>query len=233
MPMLLGLIGIWYNNFFGAETRRDPARTATTSRSLTVVPPAARHGEQRQVGRPRGQPGRRGRRARSCGASPAPTASTRYYQLIHQGTKLIPCDFIGFCQPEPRGRRPPEPAHGQLLRAARGAGVRQDRARRSRPRACPRDQVPHRTFAGQPPDQLDPRRRSSRRTCSASSIALYEHKVFTQGAIWNINCFDQWGVELGKKLAQRIVPELDADRRADARHDSSTNALISRYRRLR
>ena len=150
-----------------------------------------------------GQPGTNGQHA--------------YYQLIHQGTKLIPCDFIGFVHAEPRGRRPPEPAHGELLRAARGARVRQDRARRSRPKACPREQVPHRTFAGQPPDELDPRRPSSRRTRSASSIALYEHKVFTQGAIWNINCFDQWGVELGKKLAHGHHPRARRDRRARAR----------------
>ena len=83
----------------------------------------------------------------------------------------------------------------------------------------------------QPPDQHDPAPPSSRRTCSASSIALYEHKVFTQGAIWNINSFDQWGVELGKKLAQAIIPELSASDEPPLAHDSSTNALIRRYRR--
>ena len=200
---------------------------------LPGLPAAARHGEQRQVGRPRRQPGRRARPGPIVWGQPGTNGQHAFYQLIHQGTKLIPCDFIGFVRRRPRARRPPGPADGQLLRPDRGAGLRQDAPTRSRPRACPRRQVPHRTFAGNHPTNTILARRLTPHTLG-QLVALYEHKVFTQGTIWDINSFDQWGVELGKKLAQKIIPELEARRRPDpAEHDSSTSALIRRYRARR
>ena len=164
-----------------------------------------------------GQPGTNGQHA--------------YYQLIHQGTKLIPCDFIGFCRP-----RHQVGDHQNLLMAnlfaqpqALAFGKTADELRAE---GVPDFQVPHRTFVGNHPTntilvpELTP-------NTLGQLIACYEHKVFTQGAIWDINSFDQWGVELGKKLALDIVPELDASGDPPLDHDSSTNTLIRRYRRLR
>ena len=215
LPVLLGLLGVWYDDFFGAQTVAvlpyEPVPEA-----LPRLPPAARHGEQRQARRRStatavdyadrpdlwGEPGTNGQHA--------------FYQLIHQGTRLIPCDFIGFAQTlNPLGR-PPRPAAGQRLRADRGARLRQDAPRRSRPRA-------RRTGSS----RTGSSRATARRTRSSPSgstpatlgklVALYEHSVFTQGAIWDIDSFDQWGVELGKVLAQRIIPELESADGADAR----------------
>jgi glucose-6-phosphate isomerase len=154
-----------------------------------------------------------------------------YYQLIHQGTKLIPADFIGFAQAnEVVGdhqdlltanlhAQPEALAFGKTREQVEAEGV-------------PAHQVPHRVFEGNHPTNTIMATKLTPHTLG-QLIALYEHKVFTQGAIWNINSFDQWGVELGKKLAQNIIPELQATDDADLAHDSSTNALIRRYRRLR
>ncbi len=157
-----------------------------------------------------GQPGTNGQHA--------------FYQLIHQGTKLIPADFIGFVHANHEVGDAPEPAHRQPARADRGARVRPGRARRaSRTATSPATTRPTRSCV----ERLTP-------FTLGQLVAIYEHKVFTQGTIWNINSFDQWGVELGKQLATAIIPELEprpTSRRSH--HDSSTNALIRRYRRLR
>jgi glucose-6-phosphate isomerase len=161
---------------------------------------------------------------------PGTNGQHSFYQLIHQGTHLIPCDFIAFARPlNPLGR------HHDLLLAnvfaqgeALAFGKTADELRREK---CPDWLVPHRTFHGNRPsntlllDELTP-------AALGRLVALYEHITFTQGAIWDINCFDQWGVELGKALANRIVPELEG-RAPELGHDSSTNALIRRYRALR
>ena len=165
-----------------------------------------------------GQPGTNGQHA--------------FYQLIHQGTRLIPCDFIGFIHTlNPLGG--PLGEHHDLLMAnvfaqtealAFGKTLEQVLAE-----GVPNGLAPHRVFEGNRPtntllaDRLTPR-------ILGALIALYEHKVFVQGAVWNINSFDQWGVELGKVLAGRIVPELSAAQEPQLDHDSSTNALIRRYR---
>jgi glucose-6-phosphate isomerase len=162
---------------------------------------------------------------------PGTNGQHSFYQLIHQGTRLIPCDFIAFCQTlNPLGR------HQDLLMAnvfaqtealAFGKTPEQVKAE-----GTPDWLVPHRTFEGNRPtttiisDQLTPER-------LGTLVTLYEHSVFTQGVIWHIDSFDQWGVELGKQLAQRIIPELEAEQTTDLRHDSSTNALIARYRARR
>jgi glucose-6-phosphate isomerase len=164
-----------------------------------------------------GQPGTNGQHA--------------YYQLIHQGTKLIPCDFIGFN----RTLNPLGDHHDLLMSnvfAQTEALAFGKTAEEVRADGVAEAQVAHRTFEGNRPtntillDELTP-------FSLGSLVALYEHKVFTQGTIWGINSFDQWGVELGKVLAQRIIPELQAPLDAPLAHDSSTNALIRRYRAAR
>jgi glucose-6-phosphate isomerase len=164
-----------------------------------------------------GQPGTNGQHA--------------YHQLLHQGTVLVPCDFLAFSEPN-RDLG----IHHDLLIAncfaqteALAFGKTPDEVRAE---GVPEFQVPHRTFEGNRPTTtiLAPRLTPS---ALGQLVALYEHRVFTEGAVWNINSFDQWGVELGKKLALAIIPELAADAALPTHHDSSTNALIARYRAQR
>ena len=227
LPVLLGLLGIWYNNFFGAETVAILPYDHYLSRLSMYLEQLDMESDGKHVdldGRTVnyqtgpivwGTPGTNGQHA--------------YFQLIHQGTKLIPCDFIGFSQPlNPLGN------HHDLLMAnffaqteALAFGKTADEVRID---GVPDYQVPHRTFVGNHPtntillDRLTPE-------ALGKLVALYEHKVFTQGTIWHINSFDQWGVELGKVLANRIIPELAGKAPSDSAHDSSTNTLIARYRR--
>ena len=160
---------------------------------------------------------------------PGTNGQHSFYQLIHQGTRLIPCDFIGFNQTlNPLG------PHHDLLMAnvfaqtqALAFGKTADEVRAE---GTPERLVPHRTFEGNRPTNTILADRLTPKTLGAL-VALYEHSVFTQGAIWQIDSFDQWGVELGKALASRIVPELTSAADPALAHDSSTNALITRYRR--
>src|SRR5260221_619102 len=162
---------------------------------------------------------------------PGTNGQHSFYQLIHQGTRLIPCDFIGFCQSlNPLGE------HHDLLMAnvfAQAEALAFGKtAEELKAEGTPPSLLPHRTFEGNRPstvilaDRLTPQ-------ILGSLVALYEHSVFTQGVIWDINSFDQWGVELGKALAKRIVPELQAREEPQLLHDSSTNTLIQRFRKLR
>ena len=205
--MLLGLLGVWYNNFFGAETLAILPYDHYLGRFSAYLQQLDMESNGKSVdldgSRVDYQTGP------IVWGTPGTNGQHAYYQLIHQGTKLIPCDFIGFCQSlNPLGDAS-RPADGQLLRADRGLGLRQDGRRGRKPTAWPTEQVPHRTFAGNHPtntlllERLTP-------AALGKLVALYEHKVFVQGTIWHINSFDQWGVELGKVLAQRIVPELTA-----------------------
>jgi glucose-6-phosphate isomerase len=226
LPVLLGLIGIWYNNFFGAQTHAVLPysqylwRLSAYLQQLDMesdgkhVDLEGRHVDWQTGPIVWGQPGTNGQHA--------------FYQLIHQGTKLIPCDFIGFCQPlDPLGD------HQDLLMsnvfAQTEALAFGKTAEEVAAEGVPAAQVPHRTFEGNRPtntilaDQLSPE-------ILGTLIAMYEHKVFTQGTVWNINSFDQWGVELGKVLALRIIPELKSKDEPQLAHDSSTNSLIRRYR---
>ncbi len=227
LPVLLGLIGLWYNNFFGAETVAVLPYDQYLARFSSYLQQLDMESDGKHVtleGAPVnyqtgpiiwGQPGTNGQHA--------------FYQLIHQGTKLIPCDFIGFYQTlNPLGN------HHDLLMANVFAQTEAlafgKTAEEVKADGVPDFQVPHRTFEGNRPTNTILAERLTPETLG-KLVALYEHKVFTQGTIWHINSFDQWGVELGKVLAQRIIPELSSD--SELKHDSSTNALISRYRRMR
>ena len=229
LPMLMGLLTVWYNNFFGAETigimpySADLARFPAYLQQLEMesngkhVDLDGRHVDYQTGPVIWGEPGTDGQHS--------------FYQLIHQGTKLIPCDLIGFC-------RPLSPLAGQhdLLMAnlfaqaealAFGKTAEELAAEGSKPA-----QTPFRVCEGNRPTNVILAERLDPHTLGAL-IALYEHNVFTQGAIWDINSFDQWGVELGKVLANRIAPELASAADPPLHHDSSTNDLIRRYRRLR
>jgi glucose-6-phosphate isomerase len=229
LPALLGLIGIWYDDFFEAETVAILPYDHYLGRFSAYLQQLDMESDGKSVtldGTPVdyqtgpivwGTPGTNGQHA--------------YYQLIHQGTKLIPCDFIGFCK-----TLNPVSNHHDLLMANFFAQT-EALAFGKTPAQVKADgveefQVPHRTFAGNHPtntlmaDKLTP-------AMLGKLVALYEHKIFVQGTIWNINSFDQWGVELGKVLAQRIVPELESKTEPQLKHDSSTNALIRRYRKFK
>jgi glucose-6-phosphate isomerase len=230
LPVLMGLLAVWYNNFFGAQTvavlpyeqylKRFPAylqqlTMESNGKHVTL--------EGAPVGWDTGpifwgEPGTNGQHS--------------FYQLIHQGTKLVPCDFIVFGQ-----ALNPLPPHHDLLAAnvfaqaeALAFGKTADEVRAEGTEAW---LVPHRTFEGNRPSTVILAERLTPAVLG-SLVALYEHSVFTQGTVWGIDSFDQWGVELGKVLAKRIVPELQAEREPDlAHHDGSTQALIRRYRALR
>ncbi len=229
LPVLLGLIGIWYNNFFGAQTVAILPYDHYLWRLTAYLQQLDMESDGKHVdleGRQVdyqtgpiiwGQPGTNGQHA--------------YYQLIHQGTKLIPCDFIGFGQAlNPLGN------HHDLLMANFFAQTEAlafgKTAEEVAADGVPAFQVPHRTFEGNRPTTTILAQRLTPETLG-KLIALYEHKVFTQGTIWNIDSFDQWGVELGKVLANRIVPELESAEEPRLSHDSSTNRLINRYRKLK
>jgi glucose-6-phosphate isomerase len=229
MPMLLGLIAVWYDNFFGAETLAVLPYSHYLSHLTPYLQQLAMESNGKSVTRQGGRVG--WQTGEIVWGQPGTNGQHAFYQLIHQGTKLIPCDFIGYARPRHDigdhqdvfmanfFAQPEALAFGKTADEVRAEGV-------------PDHEVPHRTFPGNRPSnsilvsELSP-------FTIGQLIALYEHKTFTQGAIWNINSFDQWGVELGKNLAQRIIPELDASDGHDLAHDSSTNALIRRYRSLR
>jgi len=229
LPVLMGLLGLWYNDFFGAQTvailpyeqylKRFPAylqqlTMESNGKHVTLDGKAVAYDTSPIYW---GEPGTNGQHS--------------FYQLIHQGTRLIPCDFIAFAKPlDQLGR------HHDILLAnvfaqsealAFGKTPEQVKAE-----GTPDWLVPHRVFEGNRPSntilaqQLTPE-------VLGKLVALYEHSVFAQGVLWNIDSFDQWGVELGKVLAQRIIPEVENGAEPVLNHDSSTNTLIRRYRKLK
>jgi glucose-6-phosphate isomerase len=227
LPVLLGLIGLWYNNFFGAQTvavlpyeqylKRFPAylqqlTMESNGKHVTLEGAPVAYDTAPIYW---GEPGTNGQHS--------------FYQLIHQGTRLIPCDFIAFIQAlNPLGQH-----HDMLLAnvfaqgeaLAFGKTPEEVKAEGSSDRL-----VPHRSFEGNRPSNTILLERLTPEALG-KLVALYEHSVFTQGVIWDIDSFDQWGVELGKVLAQRIIPELMSKAESKLGHDSSTNALIRRYRK--
>jgi glucose-6-phosphate isomerase len=229
LPVLMGLLSVWYNDFFGAQTvavlpyaqylKRFPAylqQLTMESNGKHVTLEGVR--VSMETGPIFwGEPGTNGQHS--------------FYQLIHQGTKLIPCDFIGFCQTlNPLGR------HHDLLMANVFAQTEAlafgKTAEDVKAEGTPDALVPHRVFEGNRPSSTILAERLTPETLGAL-VALYEHSVFTQGAVWHIDSFDQWGVELGKVLAGRIAGELESSAEPALKHDSSTNALIRRYRARR
>ncbi len=229
MPVLLGLIGLWYDDFFGAETQAILPYSQYLWRLPSYLQQLDMESNGKSVdleGNPVPVP-----TGPVVWGTPGTNGQHAYYQLIHQGTRLIPGDFIGFEEPNHRVG-----GHHDLLMAnffAQTEALAFGKTREEvEAEGVPAAQVPHRTFAGNHPTNtiLAPKLTPK---VLGELIALYEHKVFTQGVIWNINSFDQWGVELGKALATRIVPELESQAEPRLAHDSSTNALIRRYRRAR
>jgi glucose-6-phosphate isomerase len=229
LPVLMGLLGIWYSNFFGAETLAVLPYEQYLKRFPAYLQQLTMESNGKHVtldGGPVdydtgpiywGEPGTNGQHS--------------FYQLIHQGTRLIPCDFLAFGRPlNSLGR------HHDLLLAnvfAQGEALAFGKtAGQVQAEGTPAWLVPHRVFEGNRPSTTILAERLTPETLG-TLVALYEHAVFTQGTIWQINSFDQWGVELGKVLAQRIAPELESPGEPTLRHDSSTNALIRRYRRLK
>ncbi len=230
LPVLLGLIGIWYDDFFGAETQA----ILPYSHYLGKFPAYLQQLDMESNGKSVDRAGRpvAVQTGPIVWGTPGTNGQHAYYQLIHQGTRLIPADFIGFIHAaEELGGE--TAGHQDLLMAnffaqteALAFGRTADEVRAE---GVPEAQVPHRTFPGNRPtntilaDRLDPR-------TLGALVAMYEHKVFTQGTIWGIDSFDQWGVELGKKLAGQIAPELTASPAPPPAHDASTDALIRHYR---
>jgi len=230
LPVLMGLFGVWYTDFFGAQTvavlpyenylKRFPAylqQLTMESNGKRVTLDGTMISDYQTGPIFWGEPGTNGQHS--------------FYQLIHQGTKLIPCDFIGFANTlNPLGDH-----HDILMSnifAQAEALAFGKTAEEVKAEGTPDWLVPHRTFEGNRPSNVILADRLTPETLG-KMVALYEHSVFTQGAVWNIDSFDQWGVELGKVLAKRIIPELESAAPPDLKHDSSTNTLIRRYRKMR
>ena len=226
IPALMGLISVWYNNFMGAESQA----VLPYSHSLAHLPAYLQQLEMESNGKHVtltgtqvdyqtgqiiwGQPGTDGQHA--------------FYQLLHQGTKLIPCDFIAFIEPLSELEHQHDLLTANVFAQTEGLAFGRT-AQELRHAGAPEEQIPHRVCKGNQPtstlllDRLDPR-------SLGTLIAVYEHKVFTQGVLWDLDSFDQWGVELGKLLADTLIDEITADEAPPTDHDNSTNALIRRYR---
>jgi glucose-6-phosphate isomerase len=227
LPVLLGLLGIWYDDFFDAET----VAILPYSQYLARLPAYLQQLDMESNGKHVDLEGRTVRYETGpiVWGQPGTNGQHAFYQLIHQGTRLVPCDFIGFLRPlDDVGDHHPLLAANLFAQTeALAFGKTADEVAAE---GVPPFQVPHRTFEGNRPTNTILAQRLTPAILGAL-IALYEHKVFVQGTIWGINSFDQWGVELGKALANRIVPELAGKAEPRLAHDSSTNALIRRFRR--
>jgi len=229
LPVLMGLLGLWYTGFWDVQT----VAVLPYDQYLKRFPAYLQQLTMESNGKYVTLDGERVRYETGAiyWGEPGTNGQHSFYQLIHQGTKLVPCDFIGFCQTlNPLGN------HHDLLMAnvfaqaeALAFGKTADEVRAE---GTAEWLVPHRTFEGNRPSTTILAERLTPETLGML-VALYEHSVFTQSVIWQINAFDQWGVELGKVLAQRIAPELASGDEPRLAHDSSTNALIRRYRELR
>lgn len=226
LPLLLGLLTVWYNNFFGAQTIGIMPYSAHLGR----LPAYLQQLQMESNGKSVSLDGARVsyQTGPIIWGEPGTDGQHSFYQLIHQGTKLIPCDLIGFLKP----LSPIKHQHDLLMAnlfaqsEALAFGKTRDEVLTE---GVPEWQAPFRVFEGNRPSNVILANRLDPRTLG-TLVALYEHSVFTQGAIWNIDSFDQWGVELGKVLASRIIPELDSAHAGELKHDGSTNALIQRYR---
>ena len=229
LPLLLGLLTVWYNNFFGAQTIGVMPYSAHLARFPAYLQQLQMESNGKHVDFDGqlvdyqtgpiiwGEPGTDGQHS--------------FYQLLHQGTKLVPCDMIGFCQPLSPLHEQHDLLMANLFAQAEALGFGKT-GQELKAEGSPDFQTPFRVTEGNRPTNMILAQRLDPATLG-SLVALYEHNVFTQGAIWGIDSYDQWGVELGKVLASRIIPELDRGTEPKLSHDASTNALISRYRRQR
>jgi glucose-6-phosphate isomerase len=227
LPVLLGLLVVWYNNFWGAETIAVLPYGRYLKRFPAYLQQLTMESNGKHISR-EGKPVRHQTSPVFWG-EPGTNGQHSFYQLLHQGTKLVPCDFIGFCQPlNPLGK------HHEILMANLFAQAEAlafgKTAKEVRAEGTPRGLVPHRVCEGNRPSNTILAERLTPETLG-KLVALYEHSVFTQGVVWNIDSFDQWGVELGKVLAKKIIPELDRATEPALNHDSSTGELIHKYRR--
>jgi glucose-6-phosphate isomerase len=229
LPVLLGLIGVWYIDFFGAETQA----ILPYSQYLEHLPAYLQQLDMESNGKSVDLEGRRVsyQTGPVVWGTPGTNGQHAYYQLIHQGTRLIPGDFIGFAQPNHELGDQHELLMANFLAQPEALAFGKTREQ-VLAEGVPEHLAEHRVFEGNRPSNSLLATRLTPYTLG-QLVAMYEHKVFTQGTIWNINSFDQWGVELGKVLATKIIPELEADEEPPLRHDSSTNALIRRCRLLR
>jgi glucose-6-phosphate isomerase len=229
LPVLMGLLAVWYNDFFGAQTAAVLPYEQYLKRFPAYLQQLTMESNGKHVTRDGAPVGRQ--TGPIYWGEPGTNGQHSFYQLIHQGTRLIPCDFIAFGRPlNVLGRH-----HDMLMAnvfAQTEALAFGKTAEQVKAEGTPDWLVPHRVCEGNRPsnvilmDRLTP-------AALGKLVALYEHSVFTQGVIWDIDSFDQWGVELGKVLAQRIIPELESAAEPELRHDSSTNNLIRRYRSLK
>ncbi|HMD01544.1 MAG TPA: glucose-6-phosphate isomerase [Candidatus Baltobacteraceae bacterium] len=229
IPVLMGLLSIWYNDFFGAQTVAVLPYEQYLKRFPAYLQQLTMESNGKHVTL-EGKPATRDTGPIYWG-EPGTNGQHSFYQLIHQGTRLIPCDFIAFF----RTANPLGNQHDMLIANVFAQGEALAFGKTStevKAEGSPDWLVPHRVFEGNRPsstiflDELTP-------AALGKLVALYEHSVFTQGVIWDIDSFDQWGVELGKVLAKRIIPELESEASGPLEHDSSTNALIRRYRSLK
>src|SRR6202045_135763 len=229
LPVLMGLLGVWYSDFFGAQTVAVLPYDQYLKRFPAYLQQLTMESNGKHV-RLNGTPVDTDTGPIYWG-EPGTNGQHSFYQLIHQGTRLIPCDFIAFGQAlNPLGRH-----HDMLLAnvfAQTGALAFGKTPEQVKAEGTPDWLVPHRVFEGNRPSNTILAERLTPGTLG-KLVALYEHSVFAQGTIWNIDSFDQWGVELGKALAQRIIPELEGKAPPKLKHDSSTNNLIRRYRKLK
>ena len=236
LPVLMGLLTVWYNNFFGAQSQA----ILPYDQYLHRFPAYFQQGDMESNGKGVTRDGRRVdyETGPVIWGEPGTNGQHAFYQLIHQGTKVVPCDFLAAVE-----THNPLPPHHELLlanffaqpealmRGLEEGEVRKDLAAQGLPADKLEALLPHKVFTGNRPtnallyQKLDPR-------TLGRLIALYEHKIFVQGVIWNVNSYDQWGVELGKKLAGAIAPELAAPGEVTT-HDSSTRGLINEYKRRR
>ena len=227
LPVLMGLLSVWYDDFFGAQTQA----VLPYEQYLKRFPAYLQQLTMESNGKHVTLDGKTVTRETSAiyWGEPGTNGQHSFYQLIHQGTKLIPCDFIAFTEPlNPLGRHHDVLIANVLAQAealAFGKTPEQVKAE-----GTPDWLVPHRVFEGNRPSNTIFVERLTPETLG-KLVALYEHSVFTQGTVWNIDSFDQWGVELGKVLAQRIIPELESKTEPKLAHDSSTNTLIGYYRK--
>ena len=229
LPVLMGLLAVWYGDFFGAQTSGVMPYSQYLKRFPAYLQQLTMESNGKHVTL-EGQPVDYETGAVTWG-EPGTNGQHSFYQLIHQGTKLIPVDLIGFG----KTLNPIRDHHDILMSnvfaqaEALAFGKTEDEVRAE---GTAEAVVPHRVFECNRPTNVILAEALTPRTLGAL-VALYEHSVFTQGTVWGINSFDQWGVELGKELAKRIIPELESETDPELEHDSSTNALIRRYRALR